>query len=293
MRRPSSRQPASRASRLALTEQPEVSVVVVAHRARDLVLACLASLEENAGIAYEAIVVDDGSADGTAETVRGEHPEARVVEKRTSEGLAAGRNSAISLVRGRRVLMLDSDTRVRPGALPAMAAVLDRSAEVGLVGPKLIYPDGRVQPSCRRWPSILIPLVRRWPLLQLFPNAAVHRRHMMLDFDHSSERNVVYVMGAAQMWRADLPGLIGRYDERVSSYGGEDLDWCLRVWRAGLEVRYAPQAEIVHEWQRVVHHRRGWDPRAIRAARDFYYLQWKHRRLRRNPALRGVSEMPS
>ena len=63
---------------------------------------------------------------------------------------------------------------------------------------------------------------------------------MMLDFDHASKRPVVYVMGAAQMWRAELPGLIGPYDERVSSYGGEDLDWCLRVWAAGLEVRYVP-----------------------------------------------------
>ena len=210
------------------------------------------------------------------------------MEKRVREGLAAGRNSALPLVRGRLVLMLDSDTRVLPGALSAMAAVLDGNPKVGLVGPKLVYPDGRVQPSCRRYPSVLIPVVRRWPLVRLFPESGAHRRHMMLDFDHASERPVVYVMGAAQMWRADLPALIGRYDEKVSSYGGEDLDWCLRVWRAGLEVRYAPQAEIVHDWQRVVRHSRGWGGHALRAARDFYYLQWKHRSLRRDPAIRDL-----
>ena len=111
---------------------------------------------------------------------------------------------------------------------------------------------------------------------------------MMLDFDHASERPVVYVMGAAQMWRSDLPDRIGRYDEGVSSYGGEDLDWCLRVWRAGLQVHYVPQAEVIHEWQRVVHHSRPWDRDALRALRDFYYLLWKHRRLRRDPKLTSL-----
>jgi N-acetylglucosaminyl-diphospho-decaprenol L-rhamnosyltransferase len=271
-----------------MSGRPEVSVVVVTHRARELVLQCLESLQQHAGIEYEAIIVDDGSGDGTAEAVRERYPDARLIEKRASEGLAAGRNSSLSLVNGRLVLMLDSDARVRPGALEAMAAVLDRDPGIGLVGPKLIYPDGTVQPSCRRFPSPLIPIVRRWPFVRIAPESRPHRRHMMLDFDHASERPVVYVMGAAQMWRAELPEVIGSYDEKVSSYGGEDLDWCLRVWESGLEVRYAPQAEIVHDWQRVVRHRRGWDPHALRAARDFYYLQWKHRSLRREPRLRGL-----
>ena len=266
----------------------DVSVVIVSHRARDLVLGCLQSLRDHAGVDYEAIVVDDGSGDGTSDAVRESYPEARLVEKPTSEGLAAGRNSSLPLVRGRKVLMLDSDTEVTPGAIPAMAAVLDRDTSIGLVGPKLIWPDGRYQPSSRRWPSLILPLVRRWPLARLMPEPGVHRRHMMFDFDHASERRVVTLMGAAQMWRADLPDLIGPYDEDVSSYGGEDQDWCLRVWEAGLEVVYAPQAVVIHDWQRVVHHSRPWDRDVRRAARDFYYLQWKHRRLRRDPRIRAL-----
>jgi GT2 family glycosyltransferase len=262
--------------------------VIVGHRARDLVLECLKSLKDHAGLPYEAIVVDDGSADGTPEAVRTSYPDTQVVEKRVNEGLAAGRNSALPLVRAPKVLMLDSDTRVTPGALQTMAAVLDRDPKIGLIGPKLIYPDGRVQPSCRRWPSLLIPMSRRWPFVRIWPEPKIHRRHMMLDFDHASQRPVVSVMGAAQMWRAELPELIGRYDEKVSSYGGEDQDWCLRVWEAGLEVDYVPEAVIVHDWQRVVHNRRGWNPHTLRAARDYYYLQWKHRRLRRDPRIRSL-----
>jgi N-acetylglucosaminyl-diphospho-decaprenol L-rhamnosyltransferase len=271
-----------------MSPKPEVSVVIVAPRARELVLECLLSLREHAGMPHEALVVDDGSNDGTAEAVRTDFPDAQLVVKRNSEGLAAGRNSSLPLINGRLVLMLDSDTRVLPGSLQAMASALDRDPGIGLVGPKLIYPDGEVQPSCRRFPSPFIPVVRRWPFVRIWPESGTHRRHMMLDFDHASERPVVYVMGAAQMWRAELPRSIGRYDEKVSSYGGEDLDWCLRVWRAGLQVVYTPQAKIIHDWQRIVHHRRGWDPHALRAARDFYYLQWKHRSLRRDSRLRNL-----
>jgi GT2 family glycosyltransferase len=107
---------------------------------------------------------------------------------------------------------------------------------------------------------------------------------MMADWDHATQRPVVYVIGAAQMWRAGLPGLIGGYDERISSYGGEDIDWCMRVWEAGLEVHYAPQAEIVHHYQQVTR-RRLYGRQSLRTLRDWYYFQWKHRALRRDPRL--------
>jgi GT2 family glycosyltransferase len=263
---------------------PEVSVVVVAWRSRDEVLRCMRALEQNAGVDYEAIVIDDGSGDGTPEALQQEFPGVRVLAKTSNEGLVAGRNSALPLARGRFVLMLDSDTEVRPGAVARLAEILDRDAGVGLVGPRLVYPDGELQLSCRRYPPLLIPLMRRGPYARLVPDPAAHRRHMMKDFDHATERPVVWVVGAAQMWRADLPGKIGHYDPRLSSYGGEDLDWCLRVWEAGLEVRYAPQAEIVHVFQQVTR-RSLYGSKSLRALRDWYYLQWKHRALRHDPRL--------
>lgn len=271
----------------AVTEvtDPVVSVVIVAWRARADVLNCLRSLDRHAGVEFEAVVVDDGSGDGTPEAVRAEFPAARVLAKPSNEGLVAGRNSALPLVRGRFVLMLDADTELRPGAIPTMVALLAERPEVGLVGPRLVAPDGEVQPSCRRYPRPFYPLVRRGPLARLLPESASSRHYWMEDYDHASERPVASVLGAAQMWRAELPTRIGEYDRRLSSYGGEDLDWCHRVWAAGLEVRYAPQAEIVHRWQRVTR-QSPYSGKSFRQLWDYYYLQWKHRRLRRAPALR-------
>lgn len=263
---------------------PQLSVVVVAWRAREDLLRCLDSLERHAGLAYEVVVVDDGSGDDTPAAVRERFPRAKVLAKPRNEGLVAGRNDAYPLARGRLVMMLDADTEVTPGSIEALASVLDARPEVGLVGPKLVDTDGTLQLSCRRYPPLLIPFLRRGPYARLNPDPRSHRRHLMKDFDHSADRPVVWVSGAAQMWRADLPALIGPYDLRVSSYGGEDLDWCLRVWGAGLEVRYVPQATVVHRWQQATK-RQPYGRKSFRALRDWYYLQWKHRGLRRHPRL--------
>ncbi|MDQ3569401.1 MAG: glycosyltransferase family 2 protein [Actinomycetota bacterium] len=268
---------------------PDVSAVVVAWRAREDVLRCLRSLERHAAVPYETIVVDDGSADGTPEAVRERFPHAKVLAKPVNEGLVAGRNDALPLVTGRLVLMLDSDTEVRPGALAALARVLDTRPEVGLVGPRLVFPDGELQLSCRRWPPLLLPLLRRGLYARINPDPRAHAWHLMKDFGHDHQRPVVWVAGAAQMWREDLPRRIGRYDSRLSSYGGEDMDWCMRVWRAGLEVQYVPEAEIVHVWQKMTN-RRPFGRSSWRALRDFYYLQLKHARLRRDPVLREANK---
>jgi GT2 family glycosyltransferase len=267
-----------------MTEGPEVSVVVVARRARDDVLRCLRSLDDNAALPFQAVVVDDGSGDGTSEAVRTAFPSTVVVTKERSEGLPAGRNAALAHVTGRFVLMLDADTEVRPGALPALVRALDSRREVGLVGPRLVFPSGELQLSCRRFPPVLAPFTRRGPLTRLSSEPPAHRRHLMMDWDHAEARPVVWVAGAAQMWRADLPRTIGSYDERVSSYGGEDLDWCLRVWEAGLQVWYVPDAEIVHVWQKKTRES-PYGSQSRHALRDWYYLQWKHRALRRDPRL--------
>jgi GT2 family glycosyltransferase len=271
-----------------MADEPEVSIVVVAYRARDYVLRCLSSLDQHVSIAYEAIVVDDGSEDGTPEAVSEGFPAARMVAKQRNEGLVAGRNSALPLIRGRLVLMLDADTEVRPDSVERLAHVLDSRPEVGLVGPKLVDPDGGLQLSCRRFSPWLIPLMRRGPYARINPDPRAHRWHLMKDFDHASQRSVVWVSGAAQMWRAGLPELIGEYDRKISSYGGEDKDWCLRVWDAGLQVRYVPEAEIVHEWQHVIRANR-YSRAAFRALRNWYYVLWKHRKLRHDPRLKQAN----
>jgi N-acetylglucosaminyl-diphospho-decaprenol L-rhamnosyltransferase len=174
---------------------------------------------------------------------------------------------------------------VRPGSVETLLDALHSDPQVGLVAPRLVGADGELQLSCRRYPPFWIPLMRRGPYRRFVSDdPEVHRGHLMKDFDHATRRPVVWVAGAAQMWRRELAARLGPYDRWVSSYGGEDLDWCLRVWAAGLQVLYVPDAEIVHIEQNVTRTNR-FGRTAFRALRDWYYLQAKHRGLRGDPRL--------
>ena len=264
---------------------PSLSIVVVAWRSREDVLRLLGSIADHVRAGHEVVVVDDGSGDGTPEAVRERFPDAVVVARPVNGGLVAGRNDALKVATGESVLMLDADTIVRPGSVETLLEALHSDPGVGLVAPRLVSADGALQLSCRRYPPFWIPLMRRGPYRRFVSDdPEVHRRHLMKDFDHATRRPVVWVAGAAQMWRRELAARLGPYDRWVSSYGGEDLDWCLRVWAAGLQVLYVPDAEIVHIEQNVTRTNR-FGRKAFRALRDWYYLQAKHRSLRQDPRL--------
>ena len=264
----------------------EVSVVVVAWRARDDVLRCLASLRERRRAAARG--------DRRRRRVGGRHARGgpRALPRapgrwpsRSNEGLVAGRNDALPA--RARPARADARLRHRGPARRGRGARRRCSTgepEVGLVGAEAGRPRRELQLSCRRYPPLLIPFMRRGPYARLNPDPAAHRRHLMKDFDHASERPVVWVSGAAQMWRADLPRpdrALRRARLLLRRRGPRLVPARLgRRARGALRAR----AEIVHDWQQVTR-RNLYGRKSFRALRDWYYLQWKHRRLRRDPRL--------
>jgi GT2 family glycosyltransferase len=228
---------------------PDVTVIVVAHDVRDEVLACLASVEEHAAPGKaEVVLVDNASHDGTAEAAAEAFPGVEIVPLAANVGVAA-RNAGLRRARGRLRMFLDSDARLTAGALPELVAFLDAHPEVGLVGPKLVYEDGTLQLSARRFPPLLLPLMRRPPLGRLFEDGASVRRHLMADDRHDVTREVEYVLGACQLFTAEAQAAAGEIDPRIF-FGPDDVEWCLRVRRAGLQVVYHPAATVVHGYRR-------------------------------------------
>jgi GT2 family glycosyltransferase len=257
---------------------PEVSVITVGHNVRDELELCLAAIEEHRdGIEVEVFVVDNDSDDGTAEWLRREHPDVRLIELGVN-AFTAARVPALPQVRGRYTLYLDSDAYLTPGALPAMIAALDEHPEWGLIGPQLRYLEGDLQLSCRRFPPRLIPVMRRPPLDRWLEDSAPVRHHQMEDIDHGVNRPVLYVLGACQFFRSELIPKLGRPDIRLGWGGADDVDWCIRVWDAGYEVRYMPEATVTHAYRRIS---RGGSPftrSAARHLRAFAWLQAKYAR---------------
>ena len=133
--------------------RPDLSVIVVTHQGRDLVLQVLrTALAATGPITAEWLVVDSGSTDGTPDAIERELPEVRVI-RRPNIGFAAGNNVALEAARGRYVLLLNPDIEIVEGTLAELVEAMDQRPEVGIASAVTHYPDGALQASIRRFPS--------------------------------------------------------------------------------------------------------------------------------------------
>lgn len=234
-----------------VSDAPGYAVVLLTWNSRRHLENCLRSLPAAADRPLQLIVVDNGSNDGTPELVRELAPEAELICNDRNRGVAPARNQGLDVVRAPYGILLDVDTIVEPGALGKLLDHLDRAPDVALAGARLMLPDGSVQPSCQRFPTLRDKLVRQLPRAL---GAGLLRDVELSDWDHTTERDVDYVVGACQAIRMSVLREIGGLDDRIF-YGPEDVDLCLRMQLRGHRVTYVGEAVVRHECQRVTRHR--------------------------------------
>jgi GT2 family glycosyltransferase len=257
--------------------QPVVTIVVVAHSVRGELERCFASIADHAGMEVETILVDNASTDDTRGWVATAHPDVTVVPLAGNIGVAA-RDHGLRRATGRYAMFLDSDAALTRGALPAMVAAMDAHPAWGLVGPRLVGDDGDHQLSARRFPPLLLPVLRRPPLGRFFEDRRTVRHHLMAEIDHARTRPVLYVLGACQLFRTSLARVAGPFDDRVF-LGWDDADWCFRIRDAGGEIVFVPGATVIHSYRRQTR-RRPVSRAAWRQLRAFVYFQrlyWRRR----------------
>lgn len=227
---------------------------MVAHEHAAYLPTCLDALAAAAGpLAYEVIVVDNKSTDGSADVARRVRPDAIVVENDERHGFATNCNIGLARATGDKILFLNPDTEAQPGSIATMAAYVDEHPDVGILGPLLRFPDGSVQPSCRRFPTVGSAIARRSPLRRFMDDSDANARHLMLDVDHTEVKDVDWMLGACMMVPRRAIDAVGRMDEAYYLYV-EDIDWALRMHQAGWRVVYLPSAEVVHHHLAVTDH---------------------------------------
>jgi len=251
----------------------DLSIVIITWNAAGLLDRCLKSIivENPPSSTYEVIVVDNGSIDHTVDVTR-QYTNITLIRNEKNRGVAPARNQGLAKARGRYLMILDVDTIVGPGALDRLVAFLDANPRVGLVGSRLVYRDGSLQYSCRRYPTLLSKVARRLPVSM---SEKLLRREYFLDRDHTSCFPVDYVIGACQVFRREAYEQVGPLDEKIF-YGPEDVDYCLRMWKAGWQVYYVGDASIVHDEQRITK-RKLFSKITWRHAKALFYFFRKHR----------------
>ncbi len=228
----------------------KLAVVIIHYNTSGDLDRCLASLAAYpASSGCRIVVVDNASRDEGLADVHRSHPDCEWIFNSENEGYAKGCNRGLTAVDAEYYLVLNPDVVVQPGALDRLLEFADGHPRAGIVGPQLLNEDGSIQYSCRRFYTFRTLLLRRTFLGRIFPDSETVRRHLMQDFDHKQARPVDWILGGCLLARRSAIARTGPMDERFFLYF-EDVDWCFRMWRAGFEVLYTPDARFVHRHRR-------------------------------------------
>jgi GT2 family glycosyltransferase len=226
----------------------DLSIVIVNWNTRDLLALCLRSVyDTTSDLDSEVIVVDNASNDGSQEMVRREFPDVNLIPNTENLGFAKANNQAIRRSQGRYVLLLNSDAFVRENTIKQVVGFMDERPEAGMVGCKLLYEDGRLQPSCTAFPTLFTEFCIATQLDRLFPKSRLLGRYLMTYWEFDDVREVDVILGAFMLVRAAAIDEVGLMDERYFMYS-EEVDWCYRFKETGWKIYFYPQSETVHLW---------------------------------------------
>lgn len=228
----------------------DLSIIILNYKTKGLVKQCIRNVKVSiADLDYEIIIIDNGSDDGCEEMMRENFSDIKFIQTGKNIGFAAGNNVGIKEAKGKHIMLLNPDVTVLNGSIEKMVRYMKDNENIGLAGPKLINPDGSYQISCRTFQTPKLIMYRRTPLGKLWFAKKQLREHLMLDFDHSTNKEVDWVMGACMLVRKSALEKVGLLDERFFFYV-EDMDWCRRFWENDNKVYYIAKAEMVHLFER-------------------------------------------
>ena len=227
---------------------PEVSlplsIVIVSYKSLQHITECLNSIQANLGQSeYEIIVVDNASGDGTVESLRQSFPKVHLIANDQNLGFSKANNQAIKISRGEYILLLNNDTEVLQGSLENMMNIMAKSPQIGLLGCRLLNPDQSLQESFGDKAGFVQEFFRKFLWNKIYKSNSKFK--FLLNWTHSEEKEVGWVRGACMLFQRNAIADVGLMDENYFMYF-EDMDIGLSLRKRGWEVRFTPEASIIH-----------------------------------------------
>lgn len=229
-----------------MSDHTDLTITVASWNTRDLLRACLGSIYcsvDRCGV--EVHVVDNASADGSADMVRAEFPQVRLIANDENLGFARANNQSWAQAQGRYWMLLNSDAELRAGALDALVHFMEAHPAAGLATARLVNPDGAPQNCAQPNPSIVKTLLEAFRLHKLVPASARGRILLGPYWNYQQATQVGWTWGTALIARREAVLDAGPLCEDFFMYG-EDLEWCLRMRERGWQVWFCPDAEVLH-----------------------------------------------
>ena len=252
----------------------QLSIIIVNWNTRELLRKCLRSIFEfTKDISFEVFVVDNASSDGSAEMVRNEFPQVRLIANSQNFGFAKANNLALKMLdfphssatsqqsqesspqgevgvaqrypRSKYVLFMNPDMEIRENVFKKMFDFMESRPDIAISTCKLVYPDGSIQPNIKRHPTFLSQALILLKLHHFFSFLPTIKRYLAKDFDYSKESEVEQIMGAFVFARHDFMDKVKGWDEDYFIWW-EDVELCKRAAELGEKIVYFPDVYVVH-----------------------------------------------
>jgi GT2 family glycosyltransferase len=220
--------------------------MVVSWNTKALLRQCLASIGKFlASVPHEVLVIDNASHDGSADMVAEEFPQTQVFRNAENLGFGRANNQAMAEARGEFFLLLNSDAELLDDGVEKLLERMRARPDVGVAGLRILRPDGQIQASARRFPTL-----RRLCVAGLWLNRVLPRRvseDLLLAhyWDHGAEREADWVIGACMLVRREVFRDTGGFDPSMFLYG-EEVEWCHRIRERGWRVLFSPVGNVLH-----------------------------------------------
>jgi len=226
----------------------ELSIIITSYKKPELLELCINSIRKNIEneIDYEIIVGDSETEEGTLDLMNDKFPEIIFLANKKNVGFGKLVNQGIEKSKGRYLFIINHDIIIKGGAIQELLAFIKKNNTVGIVAPKLINFDGRIQFSAFQFYSLKTIIYRR-TFLGNFSFAKKYLNKFLLKDEVASGKiiDVDWVMGSAMMMSRDAVNKVGGIDSRFFMYF-EDVDWCRRFWENGYRIVYNPNVTVAH-----------------------------------------------
>ncbi len=229
----------------------KLSIVIVNYNGGNIIRECLSSVFSKVkNIDFEVIVSDNGSTDGSVETIKNEFPGIIIVKNGNNIGFAAANNEAVKSAHGEYVLLLNPDTLVLDKNISKLVEFMDKNSQAGACGPQILNSDMTMQRQCKRgWPTFRNSFFYYSGLWKFFPNSRKWKKitggYFCLEKPDDQICEVDQLSGAALLVRRDIWKKLAGMDEKYIMYW-DDTDLCFRIKSLGYKIFYVPQSKIMH-----------------------------------------------
>lgn len=226
----------------------DLSIIIINYNTKALTTQCIASVYQyTRGLSFEIILVDNNSTETGIEEVQEKWPDIKLLKSQENIGFAGGNNLGIQHARGEYILLLNSDTYLKDNAFLTLLNYIKKDAAIGVVSPRLIFEDGRLQSAAQRFPSIRYKLFEFFRLQKLMPANKSGKILLGSFFKYDQNAEVDWVWGTCFLFPAHVLNKLPakKLDDTYFMYN-EDMQWCMDIKKAGYKIHFCADAEIVH-----------------------------------------------